>query len=145
MTGDPDLDQACEDLVSEALRLRELQSLAARGDQPYSTLTARSHELADAEEAFALRGERLRMHADRRLAGRALLLVVEEAHRLRVKMKRRPTGPQLADAVKSAVEAAERDRVEAEAEYNVALLLKARTAYRAASSAAALQYMKASR
>ncbi len=145
MTGDPDLDQACEDLRYEAARLRQLQAQAARPDQPYATLTARKIELADAEEAFALRGERLHMHSDRRLAGRALLLVVEEVDRLRTRYRRKPTSQQVAEAVKFAVETAERDRIEAEAEANLARMAAKHASFRSASSAAALQYLKASR
>lgn len=144
MTGDPDLDQTCEDMAGAAARLRQLQGLAAQTG-PYSTLTARRHDLADAVEEFAIRGEKLRLHSDRRLAGRALLLVVEEADRLRKRFRRRPTGVQLADAIKVAAASAERDRVEAEAEANLARAAAKAAAYRAAFSVAAVEYLRASR
>lgn len=147
MTGDPDLDQACEDLFYAAPRLRQLQHLVASIDpiKDYSTIVMRRNELADAEEEFRLRGERLRMHEDRRLAGKALLTVVEEAARLRkANRNRRPSFAQLTSAVRVAVDAAERDRTEAEAEYNLARLGKVLATHRAAASSAALAYMQAS-
>lgn len=145
MTGDPDLDQACEDMAPAAFRLRQLQSLAADREQPYSSLTARKVELADAIDEFATRGERLCLHPDKRTAGRVLLIVVEEADRLRKKFRRRPTAVQLREAIRVAVEAKERDRIEAEAEFNLARLVAKDASYRAASTSAALKYLEACR
>ena len=148
MTNDPDLDQACEDLAYPAVRLRQLQEQVARIDpiKDYSTIVARRSDLADAEEEFRLRGERLAMHPTRHIAGRALLTVVEEVGRWRRAHRgRRPTAAQLALAVRTAVENAQRDLTEAEAEYNLARLGKVLATHRAASTTAALSYMEASR
>lgn len=147
MTRDPDLDQAIDDLGGAATRLRHLQHLVANMDpvKEYSSIVLRRTELADAEDVFAVRGEKLRMHDDRRVAGRALLTVVEEANRLRRVSRRRPTPEQLSRAVQVATEAAERDRVEAEADYNLALLRRKLATWRSTSTSAALAYMEASR
>ena len=145
MTGDPDLDQACEDLAEPAKQLRHLQHLIASPHTSSTAMLRYQEDLTTAREDFETRGERLRLHADKRLAGRTLLLVVEEVARLRRRYRRRPTGPQLRDGLKAAGEIAELDRVEAEAEFNIARLAKAQASYRAASSAAALMYVEASR
>ena len=146
MTNCPDLDQAIGELEFDAVRLRRLQGMVAKADpvKDYSTLTARRVELADAEERFRVRGEKLLLDKDRRLAGRALLLVVEQAHNLRRARKRKPSARELATALTIVTDAAERDREEAEAERIIAEHAKIAAAFKAASGRAALSYLKAS-
>ena len=148
MTGDPDLDQACTDLAHEAARYRQLLGLVARIDpiKDYDTIVMRRAELADAEEGFRVRGERLQLHRDRRLAGRALITVVEEVARFRRSHRNRvPTVQQLTRIMTDNVDRAETDRVQAEAEFNLAHLDKVLATHRAAAASAVVTYMKASR
>ncbi|SEM55165.1 hypothetical protein SAMN05192583_0597 [Sphingomonas gellani] len=146
MTNCPDLDTAIGEMEFDAVRLRRLQAQVARCDpiKDYSTLTARKVDMADAEERFRLRGEKLRLDADRRLAGRALLLVVEQAHSLRRARRRKPTVRELSTALTIITESAARDRDEAEASRVLAEHDRVTASFKAAAGEASLTYLRLS-
>ena len=147
MTNDPDLDQAIEQFAAPAKRLRLLQRQIAEADEvkEYRNLASRKHELAELTESFNARGEKLKLADDRALAGRALLMVVEEASRLWDRRKRKPNFLALYDALR--ITAATHERLRNEAVTEAVLVDYARkvAAHNAAATSSAIQYLEASR
>ena len=149
MTNDPDLDQAIEEMVQDARRLRLLQRQVAQADEvrEYRNLASRKFELAELTESFNVRGEKLCLAEDRALAGRALLMVTEEADRLRERdrQRRRPSFNRLRDAMSVAAAREERMRLEAASEVALAEYVRKIATHNAAATASVLRYMDASR
>jgi hypothetical protein len=147
MTRDPDLDAAIEDMIPDAKRLRLLQRQVAQADEvkDYRNLAARKFELADLTERFNVRGERLKMAEDRVMAGRTLLMVVEEASRLWERYRRRPNELRLYEALTIAGEMQDKLRDEAAAELVLVEYARKVATHNAAAISSALRYLEASR
>ena len=147
MTNDPDLDQLIETLRYDARRMRDLQRQVRTLDpvKDYNTIAARKFDLAEVEEQFRVQGERLKLADDRRVAGRALVLVVEQVDDLRKRRGKRPAPREVVHTLRIATDAADRDRAEAEADIVVAQHARLTATLRAAAGAAALTYLEASR
>jgi hypothetical protein len=141
MTRDPDLDQAIDDLEFVASRIRHVEQQVVRLDESkeYQTLVRRQHELADMKAEITVRAEKLNMPP------RALLLVVEQASRLRRQNRRRPTATQLETVLRTAADLAERDRIEAAANLVLARNQQAHVTTRLGAIDGALKYLEASR
>ena len=146
MKQDPDLAEAMKAMRYQARRLRTLQRMLAEPENPasFARMASVSTELAELQEAFNLRGEKLRMADDRRLAGRALLLVTEEADRLESRNKRRPTYHQLLDAARIASDRCAAQRAETAAEAELAAHARKIATHNAAAMSSAVTYLEAS-
>lgn len=141
MTGDPDLDQAIEDLEWTAINIRtvEGQLIGADDIKDYLVLARRKAELADLKGIVAARAERLNMKP------RALVLIVELARRYKMQNRRRPSAAQMANVLRMSADAAERDRDEAAANLVMAQHECRQVRARLDAALGALDYLEASR
>jgi hypothetical protein len=141
MTGDPDLDQAIDDLQFVAVRFDQLNDQLIRHDpvKDYQMFAAKLAERGDCADQIRVRAEKLSLHP------RALLLVIQEASRLRRGKRRKPSVAQVRAAIEQFQQYAERDSVEAAADLAAAKHRDVAARHRVNSANAVLQYMDASR
>jgi hypothetical protein len=146
MTGCPDLDESIRSMRGEALHLRRLnqQTIAADPVKDYGTAGARRFQRADVAANFRGRGEKLVLHPDGAVAGRALLMVTRIVNDLFRMRRREPSAREVMHQVRMARQAAEQDLEDIEADLAEAQHLKLAAERRIASAAAVEDYMNKS-
>ena len=139
MTGDPDLDQTCEDVKYQVMRLQQLDDMVVRQDpvKGYDRLAALLSERADLRNQVRVRAERLN------LAPRALVLIVKEVQRLS-RGNRKVVTAAVRTAIATAAEQATREKLEVAADLIEARHREVTVNQRLAATTAAAAYLEAS-
>ncbi len=142
MSADPDLDAAIVDLAPIVAAIRQLEGRAAKAEGTGSRTLAELHTLQ------IQRGDligRIRLRADKmKLPWRSLMLIVEEANRLKKRLRRRPDERTLMIAVQAAQDVSETAQNEADAELNFARAAALVAGGKVTAATAAVSYMRAS-